>query len=286
MKDSIERIVMNNRSDLLIELAKERKEIAFESIPSVNVTAISVVDNPFYPAQGDLFNLQPISDEDRAVVHSRSDFDEIDEYERVIHVKNRKCNDYSRESISLSRFSQLRVFAIGDYCMKKDMEFVVLNMPELEEVTVGKSCFSSWEFCGSIPDRTFILKDCPKLKSLKIGDSSFYSYTVCEIGNTPSLQQLCIGSHSFRYLKELVISGMNDLSTVTIGDQCCCKSAGGVFEVKNCNHLESLRIGRSSFGKWKEFTLEECSIQEVVVDDGSFVHCTTASLVGMSFALH
>ena len=286
MKDSIDSIVTNNRSELLFELAKKKSsESTFESIPSVNITAVSIVDNPLIH-DIDLFGAQSVSDEEGVVVVARSDFDEIDEFERVIRVKNRKCNDVARESVSLSRFTQLRMFVIGDYCLKKDTEFVVMGMPELEEMVVGKSCFSSWELCGSIPDRTFILKDCPKLKSLQMGDNSFYSFTVCEIGNTPSLQQLCIGNNSFRYLKELILDGMDGLTRFTIGDKCCCKSAGGLFEMKNCSRLEELRIGRSSFRRWNEFSLQACSVQEVVIDDNSFPSCISTSLVGMSFVLN
>ena len=61
------------------------------------------------------------------------------------------------------------------------------------------------------------------------------------------LRELIVGDECFEFVKDLRIVGLNALEKVEIGKECFCKASGGVFEMRNCEKLESVRIGDDSF---------------------------------------
>ena len=61
------------------------------------------------------------------------------------------------------------------------------------------------------------------------------------------LRELIVGDECFQFVKDLKIVGLNALEKVEIGKQCFCKANGGVFEMKDCEKLKSVKIGDGSF---------------------------------------
>ena len=117
--------------------------------------------------------------------------------------------------LDLSRFSQLKLLAVGDHCFSYVDTVSIIGLSELESVEIGMSSFmKNKNWYGNDPNRHFYVKNCPKLKSLKMGRYSFSDYSVCEIENVGALEVIEIGelnewSYNFWYasleLKSILI---------------------------------------------------------------------------------
>ena len=96
--------------------------------------------------------------------------------------------------LDLSRFSQLKLLAVGDHCFSYVDTVSIIGLSELESVEIGMNSFTqhknSWD---DDPNRHFYLKNCPKLKSLKMGRFSFSDYSVCEIESVDALEVIEMG---------------------------------------------------------------------------------------------
>ena len=68
-----------------------------------------------------------------------------------------------------------------------------------------------------------------------------------EMNEYVKLRELTVGDECFQYVKDLKIVGLNELKKVEIGKQCFCKANGGEFVLKDCEKLESVKIGDGSF---------------------------------------
>ena len=79
------------------------------------------------------------------------------------------------------------------------------------------------------------------------------------------LRELIVGDECFQFVKDLRIVGLNALEKVEIGKQCFCKASGGVFEMRDCEKLKSVRIGDGSFVGVVCVVFEsECSVDMVI----------------------
>ena len=82
-----------------------------------------------------------------------------------------------------------------------------------------------------------------------------------EINEYVQLRELIVGDECFQYVKDLKIVGLNELKKVEIGKQCFCKTNGGEFVLKDCEKLESVKIGDGSFVGVMNVVLEsECGV--------------------------
>ena len=103
-------------------------------------------------------------------------------------------NDPSYTALSVSRFSNLKRFVIGNHCFSYVSSVDLIGLSELESVEIGMNSFTKEKnWYGNDPNRHFYLKNCPKLKSLKMGRYSFSDYTVIEIENVDALEVIEIG---------------------------------------------------------------------------------------------
>ena len=68
-----------------------------------------------------------------------------------------------------------------------------------------------------------------------------------EMGEYVRLRELIVGDECFQFVKDLRIVGLNALEKVEIGKQCFCKASGGVFEMRDCEKVKSVKIGDYSF---------------------------------------
>ena len=61
------------------------------------------------------------------------------------------------------------------------------------------------------------------------------------------LRELIVGDECFQFVKDLRIVGLSALEKVGIGRECFCKASGGVFEMRDCEKVKSVKIGDCSF---------------------------------------
>ena len=107
------------------------------------------------------------------------------------------CNDESFTILSMSSFSSLRVFEVGDYSFAYVDETKLIGLTELERVVIGRYCFAKERsLVFEETNRHFYLRDCPLIKSLEIGGCSFCDYSVCEIENVDRLEVIEMGESS------------------------------------------------------------------------------------------
>ena len=123
-----------------------------------------------------------------------------------IIVDSYACNDKSFTVLSLTRFVDLRVFAVGNECFEYVEEVKMIGLNQLERVVIGKHSFRRGT--RDDPTRHFYLKNCWRLREVKMGRYSFSDYYVCEIENVPSLEVIEIGdisaeSNSFWHASKL-----------------------------------------------------------------------------------
>ena len=80
------------------------------------------------------------------------------------------------------------------------------------------------------------------------------------------LRELIVGDECFQFVKDLKIVGLNALERVEIGKQCFCKASGGVFEMKDCEKLKSVKIGDGSFVGVMSVVFESECFDEIVIE--------------------
>ena len=79
------------------------------------------------------------------------------------------------------------------------------------------------------------------------------------------LRELIVGDECFHFVKDVKIVGLNALEKVEIGKQCFCKASGGVFEMRNCEMVKSVKIGDGSFVGVVSVVFEsECFVEGVM----------------------
>ena len=80
------------------------------------------------------------------------------------------------------------------------------------------------------------------------------------------LRELIVGDECFQFVKDLRIVGLNALEKVEIGKQCFCNASGGVFEMRNCEKLKSVKIGDGSFVSVMSVVFESECFDEVLME--------------------
>ena len=80
------------------------------------------------------------------------------------------------------------------------------------------------------------------------------------------LRELIVGDECFQFVKDLRIVGLNALEKVEIGKQCFCETSGGVFEMRDCERLKSVRIGDGSFVSVVNVVFESECFDEVMME--------------------
>ena len=80
------------------------------------------------------------------------------------------------------------------------------------------------------------------------------------------LRELIVCDECFLFVKDLRIVGLNALEKVEIGKQCFYKASGGVFEMRECEKLKSVKIGDGSFVSVMSVVFESECFGEVVME--------------------
>ena len=87
-----------------------------------------------------------------------------------------------------------------------------------------------------------------------------------EMNEYARLRELIVGDECFQFVKDLRIVGLNALEKVEIGKQCFCKASGGVFEMRDCEILESVKIEDGSFVSVVSVVFESECFDEVMME--------------------
>ena len=118
---------------------------------------------------------------------------------------------------------------------------VIEGKPLIEPVnTVGRVTVKN--------DDDFVLLDeNVEVIEVKNGVCNNEAFEYWEMGDYLQLRELIVGDECFQFVKDLRIVGLNALEKVEIGKQCFCNASGGVFEMRNCAKLKSVKIGDCSF---------------------------------------
>ena len=80
------------------------------------------------------------------------------------------------------------------------------------------------------------------------------------------LRELIVCNECFQFVRDVRIVGLNALEKVEIGKQCFCEASGGVFEMRNCERMRSVKIGDGSFVSVMSVVFESECFDEVMME--------------------
>ena len=115
-------------------------------------------------------------------------------------------------------------------------------------------------------NKDFVLLDeSVEVIEVKNGMCNDEAFEEWEMDEYVRLRELIVGNECFQFVKDLKIVGLNALEKVEIGKGCYCKASGGVFEIRNCEKLKSVKIGDGSFVGVMSVVFEsECFVDVVM----------------------
>ena len=143
------------------------------------------------------------------------------------HVKSitvNACEDYKKEVLDLSRFSELETLKIGSTCFNYVSRVSVVGLAKLKSMTVGEGAFQN-----NSSDCALVVKNCPLLCEVRVGNESFKAFKEVELVELASLKTLTLGWGCFREV-DLVLKDLKSLGVVELGDLCFEKSRHTVIE--------------------------------------------------------
>ena len=143
------------------------------------------------------------------------------------HVKSitvNACEDYKKEVLDLSRFSELETLKIGSTCFNYVSRVSVVGLAKLKSMTVGEGAFQN-----NSSDCALVVKSCPLLCEVRVGNESFKAFKELELVELASLKTLTLGCGCFREV-DLVLKDLKSLEVVELGDLCFEKSRHTVIE--------------------------------------------------------
>ena len=141
---------------------------------------------------------------------------------RSIDVK--KCEDYQNEVLDLSRFTELEALMVGDGCFNYVSKVSVVGLRKLKSVAIGAKSFQN-----ESNDSELIVSDCPELASLSVGNESFKGFKEMKLSEVKALKTITIGSKCFNDC-DLVLKDLKSVENVQIGANSFEKSRHTVVE--------------------------------------------------------
>lgn len=151
----------------------------------------------------------------------------------------------------------------------QDIPFSTVNMVP-DTVIGGKPVIESERSSGTVvvkcDDDFLSLDEDVEVIEARNGVCNNEAFEEWEMNEYVMLRELIVGDECFQFVKDLRIVGLNALEKVEIGKQCFCKVSGGVFEMRNCEKLESVKIGDGSFVSVVSVVFESKCYVEVVIE--------------------
>ena len=96
-------------------------------------------------------------------------------------------------------------------------------------------------------DDFLLLDESVEVIEVKKGVCNDEDFEEWEMNEYVRLRELIVGDECCQFVKDLRIVGLNVLEKVEIGKQCFCNASGGVFEMRDCEKVKSVKIGDGSF---------------------------------------
>ena len=115
-------------------------------------------------------------------------------------------------------------------------------------------------------DDFLLLDESVELIEVKNGVCNDEDFEEWEMEEYVRLRELIVGDECFQFVKDLEIVGLNALEKVEIGKQCFCKASGGVFEMRDCEKLKSVKIGDGSIVGVVSVAFESECFDEVLME--------------------
>ena len=125
----------------------------------------------------------------------------------------------------------------------------------------------------------FDLNEEVEVVDMKSGVCNHPDITSCDWCVYAKLKELRIGDRCLENVMAFVLKDLMKLERVEIGCSCFTK-AKGRMEVSGCGLLKSVKIGKDSCGKWSEFVMRDCGVEEVEIGDGCFADCENTVFEG------
>ena len=104
-----------------------------------------------------------------------------------------------------------------------------------------------------------------------IVDNNAYNekcFTALDLSSISNLKVFEVGDYSFAFVDEVKLIGLNRLERVVIGKHCFRKNLeknpNRHFDLKNCERLRELKIGRYSFSDYSVCEIENVPSLEVI----------------------
>ena len=206
-------------------------------------------------------------------IKSGNSLDNANCYIGIIVIASKCCNDTELKMLNLKRFVSLRSFEVGDECFKYVEAVYAVNMKRMERLVIGKKCFSGDNGYNEKSRGELYVDGCEKLEELKIGSEYFMNYTLCEIANVENMQLIEMGDECFENAKKMKLIGLKRLVRLEMGESCFKndddRRRSGVFNLKDCEEMRVLRLGRDSFKGYSVCKIEGVNSLEVIEMKGS-----------------
>ena len=214
---------MRNASDVTLNTIPNINELslrfAFVSVKELKMENAGMLEN-----NGELMKIKEELRERRenGIVLNADDLDNLPAHVKSITVN--ACEDYKKEVLDLSRFSELETLKIGSTCFNYVSRVSVVGLAKLKSMTVGEGAFQN-----NSSDCALVVKSCPLLCEVRVGNESFKAFKEVELVELASLKTLTLGCGCFREV-DLVLKDLKSLEVVELGDLCFEKSRHTVIE--------------------------------------------------------
>ena len=214
---------MRNASDVTLNTIPNINELSLR-FAFVNVKELKMENASMLENNEELMKIEEELRERRenGIVLNTDDLESLPAHVKSITVN--ACEDYKKEVLDLSRFSELETLKIGSTCFNYVSRVSVVGLAKLKSMTVGEGAFQ-----GDQSDAALVVKNCPLLCEVRVGNESFKAFKEVELVELASLKTLTLGCGCFREV-DLVLKDLKSLEVVELGDLCFEKSRHTVIE--------------------------------------------------------
>ena len=214
---------MRNANDVTLNTIPKLDDLSLQ-FSFVNVKTLEMENAGMLENNGELMKIKEELRERRenGIVLNADDLENLPAHVKSITVN--ACEDYKKEVLDLSRFSELETLKIGSTCFNYVSQVSVVGLAKLKSMTVGEGAFQN-----NSSDCALVVKNCPLLCEVRVGNESFKAFKEVELVELASLKTITLGCGCFREV-DLVLKDLKSLEVVELGDLCFEKSRHTVIE--------------------------------------------------------
>ena len=214
---------MRNANDVTLNTIPKLDDLSLQ-FSFVNVKTLEMENAGMLESNGELRRREEELRERRenGIVLNADDLESLPAHVKSITVN--ACEDYKKEVLDLSRFSELETLKIGSTCFNYVSRVSVVGLAKLKSMTVGEGAFQN-----NSSDCALVVKSCPLLCEVRVGNESFKAFKEVELVELASLKTIMLGCGCFREV-DLVLKDLKSVEVVELGDLCFEKSRHTVIE--------------------------------------------------------